>query len=99
MTPSEFKSSFPDGEFNALDGAYVQRFLDKAVSMFNVSLWGDLYSEGLACFVAHSIVLSKDRASRELQVLMAKDTYMRTDYGQRYCELRDMVGLGGTVGE
>jgi len=35
----------------------------------------------------------------QLQVLMAQDTYMLTDYGKRYCELRDMVGLGGTVGQ
>jgi hypothetical protein len=35
----------------------------------------------------------------QLQVLMAQDTYMLTDYGKRYCELRDMVGLGGTAGQ
>lgn len=28
----------------------------------------------------------------------ADDTLMLTDYGRRYCELRDMVGLGGTAG-
>jgi Protein of unknown function (DUF4054) len=122
VTLSEFKAQFPDGEFDALDGNYVQKFLDLAVPMFNVVRWGDLYSEGIANFVAHSIVMSKARAARglqvdagdvteqhvgpvgesfngELQVLFAKDTYMRTDYGQRYCELRDMVGLGGTAGE
>ena len=122
MTPSEFKDQFPDGEFNGLDGTYVQKFLDLAAPMFNVARWGELYSEGLANLVAHSIVMSKERAARglqvdggdvteqhvgpvgesfngELQVLFAKDTYMRSVYGQRYCELRDMVGLGGTAGE
>ena len=120
MTPSEFQAQFPDGEFAALEDAYVQKFLDLASPMFNVSRWGGHYSEGLANYIAHSIVMSKARAARglqvdggnvtekhvgpvgesfngELQVLMAKDTYMRTDYGQRYCELRDLIGLGGMI--
>ena len=122
MTPSEFQAQFPDGEFDALEDSYIQKFLDLAAPMFNADRWGDLYPEGVANFVAHSIVLSKARAARglvvdegdvtekhvgpvgesfnaELQVLMAQDTYMLTDYGKRYCELREMVGLGGTVGE
>lgn len=127
MTPSEFRACFPDGDFSqaadaTLTDAYIQKFLDAAAPMFNAPRWDTLYSEGLSRFVAHSIVMSRARAARglqvdggnvtekhvgpvgvsyngELQVLMAKDTYMRTDYGQRYCELRDMVGLGGMAGE
>lgn len=118
MTPSEFQSQFPDGEFDTLDDSYIQKFLDLAAPMFNVARWGGLYSEGLANFVAHSIVMSKARAARglqvdggdvteqhvgpvgesfngELQVLFVKDTFMRTDYGQRYCQLRRLAGMGG----
>lgn len=34
----------------------------------------------------------------ELLNKQASDTSMLTDYGRRYCELRDMVGIGGTIG-
>lgn len=122
MTPSEFQASFPDGEFNSLSAEYIQKFLDAAVPMFNVNRWGLFYSEGLACYVANSIAVSKARALRpiaqatggnisekhvgpvgvsfdtQLLILQAKDTLMATDYGRRYCELRDMVGMGGVSG-
>jgi len=39
---------------------------------------------------------SFDSAILAMQV---KDTLMGTAYGRRYCELRDMVGLGGTAGQ
>ena len=124
MTPSEFQQQFPEGEFDALDPDYIQRFLDLAAPMFNVDRWtaAGHYSEGLACLVANNIVVSKARAARgiaqanagnmtekhvgpvgasfDAQILnmQAKDTLMLTDYGRRYCELRDMVGLGGVGG-
>jgi hypothetical protein len=68
VTPSEFKASFPDGEFSSLADNYVQTFLDKADPFFDVERWGDFYSEGVANFVAHKIVLSKARAANALQV-------------------------------
>jgi hypothetical protein len=33
----------------------------------------------------------------ELVAEAAHDTFMRTSYGQEYCRLRDLVGLGGAV--
>lgn len=122
MLPSDFQSQFPDGEFLALTDIYVQNFLNAAVPFFDVGRWGTWYSEGLACYVAHSIVVSKARAARTInqinggattekhvgsvgtsfdsQILnkQLSDTFLLTDYGRRYCELRDMVGLGGTIG-
>ena len=125
MTPSEFRAQFPDGEFNdatSLPDTYVQKFLDLAVPSFDVNRWGPKFSEGFACYVAHSIVVSKARATRGIaqmntgaltekhvgpvgatydsQLLnkQAGDTFMLTDYGRRYCELRDLVGLGGSSG-
>jgi hypothetical protein len=40
-------------------------------------------------------------ASYDSQILnkQAGDSLMGTAYGRRYCELRDMVGLGGTIGQ
>jgi hypothetical protein len=126
VTPSEFRARFPDGEFNdttSLPDNYVQKFLDGAGPMFNLDRWGLKFSEGFACYVAHSIVVSKARATRGIaqmnagaltekhvgpvgatydsQLLnkQAGDTFMLTDYGRRYCELRDMVGLGGSSEE
>lgn len=122
MTPSEFQAQFPDGEFALLSEDYVQKFLDAAAPFFDVGRWNTFYSEGLACYVAHAIVVSKARAARgiaqmntgnvtekhvgpvgasfdsELLNRQATDTFLTTDYGRRYCELRDLVGLGGTVG-
>jgi Protein of unknown function (DUF4054) len=121
VTPSDFQSAFPDGEFNALVPTYIQKFLDAAAPMFDVAAWGNLYSEGLAMYVADRIVQSKARAARgiaqinggattekhvgpvgasfdsEILNRQAVDTVMVTDYGRRYAELRDMVGLGGTA--
>ena len=121
MTPSDFQNVFPDGEFDTLDPAYIQKFLDKAAPMFDIAAWGNFYSEGLAMYVADRIVQSKARAARgitqinggattekhvgpvgasfdsELLNRQASDTVTVTDYGRRYAELRDMVGLGGTA--
>lgn len=121
MTPSEFRSKFPSGEFDdttALPDETVQDYLDLATPYFNVSRWGNWYSEGLANHVAHRIVVDQARKARGLKVdtgavtgktvgrvsiqydgalLMkqAKDTWLTTDYGRRYAELRDLVGKGG----
>ena len=120
MTPSEFKARFPDGEFNSLTTEYIQKFLDMSAVHLNETRWGDFYSEGLACHVAHSIVMSKAQAAKALAVdagdvaekhvgpvgqsrdgqllgSQAKDPLMRTLYGQRYCYLRRLVGMGGAV--
>jgi hypothetical protein len=121
VLPSEFQAQFPDGEFSALTGDYVQKFLNAATPFFDVGRWGSWYSEGFACYVAHSIIVSKARAARGItqmnggnttekhvgavgtsfdsQILNKQllDTFLLTDYGRRYCELRDMVGLGGTI--
>jgi hypothetical protein len=70
VTPSEFQGHFPDGDFDTLDGEYIQKFLDLAVPRFNVARWmaTGKYSEGLALCVAHKIVMSKTRAARGLLV-------------------------------
>jgi len=129
MTPTEFRACFPDDDFSVsgdatLTDGYIQKFLDAAAPMFNVSRWTacGYYSEGLAMYVADRIQASKRRKTRglanpdngattekhvgpvgtsfdsELLNKQADDALMGTDYGRRYCELRDMVGLGGTVG-
>ena len=73
MTPSEFRTSFPDGDFNVardatLTDGYIQLYLDAAVSHFNVARWGRKYSEGLAFFVAHKIIMGKARLAKGLVV-------------------------------
>ena len=63
MTPSEFQAWFPYGEFSSLEDAFVQGFIDRAAPAFNITRWGAWYSEGLANYVAHSIVASKARSA------------------------------------
>ena len=125
MTPTEFQAWFPSGEFASLDDDYVQVFITRAAPAFNVIRWGAWYSEGLANYVAHSIVADKARAAAagasalepessglvsskgkgpvkvaydsEFLRLLARDSFMATPYGRRYCELRRFAGLGGMV--
>lgn len=63
MTPAEFQAWFPSGEFAPLTDDYVQGFITRAAPAFNVTRWGAWYSEGLAHYVAHSIVVDKARAA------------------------------------
>jgi hypothetical protein len=71
VTPSEFKGCFPDGDFDALGSDYIQPFLDAAATHFDVARWGRKYSEGIAFYVAHKIVIGKAR----------KDAGMKVDSG------------------
>jgi hypothetical protein len=68
VTPSEFQARFPDGDFDALDDAYIQKFMDASATHFDVARWGAKYSEGLAFFVAHRIVIGKARLAQGMQV-------------------------------
>lgn len=56
MTPSEFKTAFP--EFVSESDATVQRQIDAAPPYFDVARWGALYSDGVGYFVAHRIAVS-----------------------------------------
>ena len=53
MTPSEFKTQFP--EFAAETDERVQLFIDRAAPHFDVERWGDLYPDGVAYHVAHEL--------------------------------------------
>jgi hypothetical protein len=84
VTPSEFRESFPDGEFNStgsLPDSYIQKFLDAAAPDFNVKRWGKRYSEGLACNVAHRIVVSKAQAAKSISQADANDVVTRAISG------------------
>jgi hypothetical protein len=84
VTPSEFRQSFPDGEFNdpsSLPDSYIQKFLDAAAPDFNVKRWGSRYSEGLACNVAHRIVVSKAQAAKSISQTDANDVVTRAISG------------------
>lgn len=84
MTPSEFRAQFHDGEFasaTALPDNYIQRFLDASAPHFNVQRWGKNYSEGLACHVAHSIVVSKAQAAKSISQADANDVVTRAISG------------------
>jgi hypothetical protein len=57
MTPAEFKAIIPAlaGE----DPALITATIALAAPWFAVDRWGDFYSEGLANWVAHTIVTGK----------------------------------------
>jgi hypothetical protein len=76
VTPSEFKAIFP--QFTAETTERVQAFLDLAVPYFNVERWGDFYSEGLANFVAHSIVVGNYEAAQSTSIANANDVSSKT---------------------
>ena len=48
--------------------------------------------------VVDSIGPISSRRSEKVVEMMAKDQFLRTPYGRRYADIRDLVGLGGTCG-
>jgi hypothetical protein len=61
VTPADFIVNFP--AFAAETPARIQSFIDRADPFFDVARWGDLYSEGLGNFVAHSLFQANLAAS------------------------------------
>jgi hypothetical protein len=55
MTAAEFKSRFP--AFASEPNARVDSYFARAVPYFDVERWGGFYSDGVAGWVAHNIVL------------------------------------------
>lgn len=76
MTPSEFKALFP--QFTSETDARVQIFIDLAAPYFDVTRWGDFYSEGIANWVAHSIVVANAEATASTSVIDADDATTET---------------------
>ncbi len=119
MTPTEFKTRFP--EFTTVADARVQVFLDEAEPMFDVERWESFYTQGLGNLVAHELALATPSLkiatmsgaadgktskkvgavavtyAAELITAAAKNPYMRTSYGQKYSELRRLVGIGAVA--
>lgn len=62
MTPSEFKTLFP--EFASESDARVQLFIDRAAPHFDTDRWGDLYPDGIAYLVAHELALANAQAAQ-----------------------------------
>lgn len=53
MSPSEFKTRYP--EFASETDPRIQVFIDEAVPHLDQDRWGDLYTQGLGLYVAHSL--------------------------------------------
>lgn len=51
VTPASFKSDFD--EFNTLDDAKIQIFLNRAALRLDESAWGKFYDEGLSWLTAY----------------------------------------------
>ena len=76
MTASEFKALFP--QFTSESDARVLIFMGLAAPHFDVTRWGDFYSEGLANWVAHSIVVANAEATASTSVIDADDATTET---------------------
>lgn len=61
MTPAEFKTRFP--EFASESDSRVQFYIDGSTPFFDVCRWDDLYSVGVAYFVAHEIMMANARVA------------------------------------
>lgn len=121
MTTAEFLAWFPDGRFDEVDEDVISAFLTRATPYFNVTRWGTWYNEGVANWVAHSIIVDRAESAESIDEIdsddsvadsigpisssrhpanvaaMARDPFMRTNYGRRYCYLKRLVGMGGAV--
>lgn len=56
VTPADFKLRYP--EFDPVDDARVQIFLDDAALEMCESAWGDLYDRGQAALAAHMLAIA-----------------------------------------
>lgn len=61
MTPSEFKTLFP--EFSGELDARVQLFIDRADPYFDIGRWDAFYADGVAYFVAHELAMANAQAA------------------------------------
>ena len=73
MTPAEFKAWFPAGQFVVLDDSEIQPYLTRATPYFAVSRWGNWLDEGIANWVAHSIIVDRSEAARGIDEIDSDD--------------------------
>lgn len=76
MTAAEFKALFP--QFTSETDARVLVFIGLAAPYFDVSRWGDFYTDGLANWVAHSIVVANAEALQATDEVDADDATTET---------------------
>jgi len=60
IAPADFKIRFP--EFDSIDDARIQVFIDDAVLQVNETYWGDKYNMGLYYLTAHYLYLAEKSA-------------------------------------
>ena len=56
ITPTDFKTRFP--EFNDIDDARIQLFLDDAALEISKTVWGKLYDKGVLYLTAHELSMA-----------------------------------------
>jgi hypothetical protein len=71
VTPSGFKALFP--KFMGESDERIQALLNLAAPYFNVERWGAFYPEGIANWVAHSIVVDNAEGAQPTDQLNAND--------------------------
>lgn len=58
--PTQFKARFP--EFNSIEDARIQIFIDDSLLVLNEATWGTLYSLAVCYLTAHYLSLSEASA-------------------------------------
>jgi len=74
VTAAEFKAWFVGGQFNVVDNSVIETYLTRATPYFAVTRWGNWYTEGLANFVAHYIVIDRAEASQSIDEIDTDDS-------------------------
>jgi hypothetical protein len=76
MTPQQFLALFP--AFASTDVGVIAAYITRLAPQFNVARWDDWYSEGLACAVAHMIVVGNaDGSLLEANDIVSDETENR----------------------
>ncbi len=73
MNAAEFKAWFPGGQFDGVDDGVVNTYLTRATPWFNADAWGDFYDEGLANWLAHSIIVGNAETAQAIDEVDADD--------------------------
>ncbi len=76
MTAAEFKARFP--QFTSETDARVLAVIALAAPYFDVTRWGAFYTDGLANWVAHTIVVDNSEATQSTSVVDADDATTET---------------------
>jgi hypothetical protein len=73
VTAAEFQAWFIGGQFSTLNDSVIEGYLARATPYFAVTRWGAWLPEGIANWVAHSIIVDRAEAAGSIDEIDSDD--------------------------